>query len=559
MKPQEISNSVLEMVRFYRAHPILAAEDLLNIELAIPQQVVIEDMWNNKFSIVTASRGTGKTFLLACFACLKAMLYPGTRVGLLAPSFRQSKLMFEEVRKMWQASPILREATASKPTFQSDRCVLTFRSVGTTPHSLIEADPLGTGDKIRGARFHVLLVDEFAKVPTDIFDAVIKPMAATSASPMERVKQVKKIKELKALGASDEELEGHLSSNSIIMASSAFFKFNHMYKRIEEYDKFIEQGKKGYSTRTITYKDMPEGFMNDDVIEEARETMPGSLFRMEYLGMWESDSDGVFKATLLEKCNLPAGDTVKLRGDSDKNYVIACDPAKTTDFFSIVIIELGEPNKVVNAMQYSGMRFPKMADKLMEICALYNTTRLVMDSQGGGHSLKDILCDETRYGSNIIIDIEDEEFLGVDGRRILELVNPSPTVNAETNWAALNILEQGKMKFAGPPISGKDAEEEAFENIQEMIHQMMTIVATPMRSGQVHFDVPTGGGHGKQKKDLYSAFIYGAKKVYDLEREQEEEGDIIWSQGIVHERGSSTKSSTSSKDRLTVVPPMATL
>jgi len=557
MNSLEINDSIIEIVDFYRKYPVIAAQELLYIDLPVPQQVVLQDLWNNKFSILTASRGTGKTFILACFACLKAMLYPGTRVGLLAPSFRQAKLIFSEVQKMWQASPILREATTSRPTFQSDRCVLTFRSVGTTPHSLIEADPLGTGDKIRGARFHVLLVDEFAKVPTDIFDAVIKPMAATSASPMERVKQVKRLKELKALGASEEDLEGQLSSNSIIMASSAFFKFNHMYKRIEEYDRFISAGKKGYSTRTITYKDMPDGFMNDDVIDEARETMPGSLFRMEYLGIWESDSDGVFKASLLEKCHLNPGDSVQLKGEKDKTYVVACDPAKTTDFFSIVIFELGEPNKVVNALQYSGMKFPKMADKLMEVCSLYNVSRLVMDSQGGGHAIKDLLCEEARYGSDIIIDINDEEYLNVDGRRLLELVNPTPTLNAETNWAALNILEQGKMKFAGSPLSGKDEEEAAYESIQEMIHQMMTIVATQTRSGNVHFDVPKGGGHGVQKKDLYSAFIYGAKKIYDLEKESEGQDNIIWSQGIVYSRNSSSVSRHSHSS--TVTSPMATL
>lgn len=561
MDTLEVSKRSLDLISIYRENPVIAAQDLLNIELALPQQAVLHDFWENKFTILTAGRGTGKSFMLSCFACLKALLYPGTRIGLLAPSFRQSKLVFSEVQKVWYASPILREATVSKPTFQSDRCVLNFRSVGTTPQSLIEADHLGTGEKIRGARFHVILVDEFAQVPPEIFDAVIKPMAATSSSPMERVKQVKKLKELKSLGATEEDLEGQLRSNSIVMTSSAFYMFNHMYQRKVEYERFIAAGKKGYATRTITFKDMPEGFMNEDVLEEARQTMPSSLFRMEYLAIWESDSDGVFKASLIEKCRLELGNTVKLKGEPEKNYVVACDPAKTTDFFSIVVFELGEVNKVVNAMQFQNLRFPKMADKLMEVCASYNVVRLIMDSQGGGHAIKDLLCDQTRYGTSIIIDIDDEEFLGVEGRRFLQLINPTPTVNAEVNWAAINLLEQGRLKFPGPPISVGEVhekEEKVYETVQVMIRQMLTIVATQTKTGNVHFDVPdSGGGHGKQKKDLYSAFIYGAKKVYDLQKETEDDGPVIWSHGVIHSRDTST--TESSGGRPTYIPSSATL
>jgi len=534
--PAEISSNFSDLLEFYRNNPLVALFELLNVELAVPQQLIFLDMWNNKFVIITAGRGTGKTFLLAAYSSLRGLLYPGTRIGLLAPSFRQAKLTFSEVRKMWYAAPIFREATVGKPTFQSDRCVLEFRAVGTTPNSLIEADPLGTGEKIRGARFHNILVDEFAQVPTEIFDAVIKPMAATSSSPMERVKELEKLKVLRQAGVSEEFLVPFSTSNKIIVSSSAFYKFNHMYRRIVEYEDIIRKGMEGYSTVYMNYLDMPDGFMNEDIIEEAKATMPASLFRMEYLGIWESDSDGVFKASLIDSRTLPAGDTVRLKADPEKEYVIACDPARTSDFFSIVVIELGLKNKVVNAMQFLQMKFPVMAETLMRLCSTYNVVRLVMDSQGGGYAVKDLLAETQRFGNSIIIDIDDEEYFGVEGNRILQLVKPSPTVNAESNWAALNLFEQERLWLPGPPTSGRDDEEEAYEAVRILVSQLLNIVATQTRSGQVHFDVPAGGGHGAQKKDLYSALIYGAKKVYDLERENEEEGSVLWGSGVVFSR-----------------------
>lgn len=547
----DIPNNFLDMVEFYRKNPVIALEDLLNIELAVPQRVIFNSMWDHKFTIITAGRGNGKSFLLAAFASLRGMLFPGTRIGLLAPSFRQSKIMFEEVRRIWFAAPIFKEATSGKPTFQSDRCILNFRAIGTTPPSLIEADPLGTGEKIRGLRMHILLVDEFAQMPEEIFSAVVKPMAATSSSPMERVKLIQRMQILRDRGEIVEDTGG---ANKIIMASSAFYKFNHMYKSIEQYEKFISQGSQDHAVCSVNYLDMPAGFMNDDIIKEARDTMASSLFRMEYLAMWESDSDGVFKASLLESRKLDPGDSVKLEGEAGKEYVIACDPARTSDYCSVIVIELGDRNKVVNAYKYHKYHFPQMADMLMQICGRYNVVRLVVDSQGGGLAIKDLLADSSRYGNNIIIDIDDEEYKMVEGRRILQMFNPSPTTNSDANFATINLLEQGRLWFAGVPLSGKEEEESAFELITELIKQMLNIVLTQTKSGTIHFDVPSGEGHGSQKKDLYSALIYAAHKAYQLRLEREPT-NILWNSGIVVPKGSATRS----EPRPMLVSPHASL
>ena len=446
-----------------------------------------------------------------------------------------SKLMFEEVKTIWNKSSIFREATNGRPTMQSDRCVLTLKNVGGRPHSLIESDPLGTGEKIRGIRMHVLLIDEFAQMPEEIFDAVIKPMAATYSSPMENVRRLEHIRRLKAAGADVTALEGDSSVNKIIVVSSAFYKFNHMYKRIQNYERLIASGKPGYALRNTNYLDMPPGFMNEDIINEAKETMPQSVFRMEYLSVWESDSEGVFKASLLEACRLPFSEenSVKMFSEDDKEYVVGCDPARTTDAFALVIIELGKKNKVVNAYKHTEITFPQMADALVSVCERYNVIRVVIDSQGGGNAIKDLVCDTVKYGNKALIDIDDPNMVGVDGKRILQLVNPSPKFNADANYSTLSLLEHGKMFFPCRPIGGNEAEEGAYEIIDEMISQMRNIVVTETRSGVAHFDVPVGGGHGKQKKDLYSAMIYASNKISEMENEGTLPDKIIWGSGVI--------------------------
>ena len=120
----------LSLIKFYRENPIIATQDLLNVDLADVQQVVMNSYWFKTFVMTVASRGFGKTFMFAVYACLRALLYPGTRIGFLAPTFRQSKFIFAEVDKIYGLSPILQSACAKPPVKASDRCYLQFN--GTT-------------------------------------------------------------------------------------------------------------------------------------------------------------------------------------------------------------------------------------------------------------------------------------------------------------------------------------------------------------------------------------------------------------------------------------------
>ena len=152
-----------------------------------------------------------------------------------------SKNCFGELKKRYEQSPILREACFKKPVVGSDQCYLDIRGTDGFSGSSIQAYPLGSGDKIRGLRGHVILVDEFAQVPEDIFDMVIRPMGATTTSPMENVRRLKSLKEkIKSGFFTQEEYEAEkagMQTNKIVGVTSAYFQFNHVYKRIQKYRK----------------------------------------------------------------------------------------------------------------------------------------------------------------------------------------------------------------------------------------------------------------------------------------------------------------------------------
>ncbi len=521
----ELLQREISLIKFYRENPVLAAEDLLRVELPVPQQLVLNDMWFKNYVVFCAGRGSGKSFLDAVFACLWALLFPGQKVGLLAPSFRQAKMMFAEVDKIWSRSPLLQEATLSRPIKASDRCYLPFKQSGYANPSLIDAIPLGDGNKIRGARYYVIIADEFAQIPATIFNAVIRPMGATVADPMENVKKIAQIDALVKSGKAKRGDFEELGGNKIIMSSSAYFTFNHMYEIIKNYEQMIAEGSPKHAVHTVSYRNMPKGFLDEDNIKNARLNMSGIQFRMEYEAAWEADSAGVFKASLIEECRQLADHTVQLKGEPGKQYVVGVDPARASDGFGICVIELGTVNKVVAAWEFYQMQFPLMANFVMEVCDLFNVVAVHMDAGagGGGLAMKDLLAEESRYQSKRLLDAGDDTTTGLNGRRILHMFNPSPQSTAEAVYATLNLMEKKAMAFPKEPqlmidesASELEEKEVMHETIQKMLRQLMIIEVTQSKSGVAHFDVPAGGGHAAQKKDLYTSYILASKKAYDL-------------------------------------------
>ncbi len=525
----------IELIKFYRQHPVLAAEDLLRVKLAVPQRAVLEDMWFKNYVIFCAGRGCGKSYLDAVFACLWALLNPGQRVGLLAPSFRQAKLMFAEVDKIWNNAPLLQEATTSKPVRASDRCYLNFKKAGYANASAIEAIPLGDGGKIRGARYYCIIADEFAQIPSDIFNSVIRPMGATVADPMENVERIERIERLIKTGKAKREDFEEKAGNKIVMSSSAYFTFNHMHETLRNYEAAVAGGDNKYAVHTVSYRDMPKGFLDEDNIRNARANMSRLQFNMEYEALWEADSAGVFKASLIEQCRKLGTHTVALRGESGKQYILGVDPARAADGFALCMLEMGSPHKVVGAWEFYNQNFPDMADFIIKLCDLFNVVAVHMDAGagGGGLAVKDLLAEEKRYTSRCLLDTEDETTMGLNGRRILHLFHPSPTSNAEAVYASLALMEKGLMAMPKAPqtvltdFQDLDVKEEVFETVQKMLRQLMLIEISQSKNGVAHFDVPAGGGHGTQKKDLYSSYILAAKKAYDLTMHYQETAGIL--------------------------------
>ena len=530
-----------DLIDFYRNNPCIAAYELLGVDLAPIQRIVFEAMWFKAYVVTVAGRGYGKTFLSGVLAALLALLYPGYRVGLISASFRQSKMIFAEVEKLYTKSSILREATVKRPIRGSDTCYLQFKAISGYNGAHIEALPIGAdGAKIRGSRFYCLLIDEFAQVPQKIIETVLAPMSITKLDPMKKVRELERRQALIEAGLASDGDFVEDSVNKMIATSSGFYKFNHMYKRMREYWNQMDEGSPEHAVFQVPYTLLPEGFLDEKNVENSRRVMSDHEFRMEYMAEMVSDSEGFFKASVLEACTLNSGFKVEIVGSSSDKYILGIDPNQGGSAkCGAIIVKLGsDSNKIVRVLELDCKTTQSITMRIQGLCEKYNIVRVFMDKGGGGKAVADLL-EEGYDGKEPIIDRLDKDNRIKKGRHMLELIPFNTSWISDANFATLSLFEDRLLRFPEPPIaSEKDLDHLEYEKVEKLKSQCLNIIVTQTAGGALHFDTPKKG----QNKDLYSALILAGYGIKVLEKELEEDQEpILYSaNGMVRGRDTNT-------------------
>lgn len=115
---------------------------LFGIELHPIQIAILQEFWVRPFPMFIASRGFGKSFLMALYCVLKCTFNPGTKIVVVGAAFRQSKLVFEYMETIWRNSSILRNifnGSEDGPRRDVDRCTMRLGDSWTV------AIPMGDG------------------------------------------------------------------------------------------------------------------------------------------------------------------------------------------------------------------------------------------------------------------------------------------------------------------------------------------------------------------------------------------------------------------------------
>ena len=454
---------------------------LFDLELHPIQVAILQEFWVRSFPMFIASRGFGKSFLLALYAFLKCIFVPGTKIVIVGAAFRQSKVIFEYMETLWRNSPIIRSIFSGNddgPRRDVDRCTM---RLGT---SWAIAIPLGTGEKIRGLRAHIIIADEFASISPDIYETVVSGFAAVSATPIQNVKKEAKKLAMKEAGIWNDDLEvlSQSMGNQALIAGTADYAFKHFASYWKRYKSIIEsKGEKhkleeifkgevpenfnwrDYSIVRIPYELIPKGFMDDKQVARAKATIHTGIYNMEYAACFTEDSDGFFRRSLIESCvtkdtapiiihNDPIVFDAKIVGDPKLKYIYGIDPASEKDNFSIVVLEVHPSHSRIiycwttnrnnfKERQKAGLIsdhdfYAFCARKIRNLMKVFPCERIGMDAQGGGIAIEEALHDPAKLedGEHLIWPIIEDKPKDTDdqqGLHILELVQ-----FAKADWTA---------------------------------------------------------------------------------------------------------------------------
>ena len=363
----------------------------MGIKLFPFQHMSIKAMFETDYFMGVWSRGMSKSFTTAIFAALDAMLNQGVEIGILSKSFRQAKMIFKKIEDI-AAKPeaALFAQCITKKSKSNDEWLL---EIG---RSRIRALPLGDGEKLRGFRFHRIIIDEFLLMPERIYNEVIVPFLSVVENPTPREDlynlETKLIKE----GKMAEEERYVWPNNKLIALSSASYKFEYMYKLYTQFENLIfNQNSTDTAHRTImqfSYDCAPKQLYDQNLLNQAKSTMSQSQFDREFGAVFTDDSSGYFKISKMAECTIPDGEdpSVEVAGEPGAEYLLAFDPSwaesESSDDFAIQIFKINTEKQigtVVHSYALSGANMKDHIRYFSYILQNFNIVMVVGDYAGG--------------------------------------------------------------------------------------------------------------------------------------------------------------------------------
>lgn len=524
-----------EKIEYYRNHIDVFCEEYLGIPLNLYQKVALRAMAKYNFIVLVWSRGLGKTWLSAIYVCCMAILYPNLRIGVIAPSFRQSKMLVEDKidNDLCIRSDALRQEIVDYKN-GTDQIIRKFAN-----NSQIIAIPIGnSGSKIRGGRFSIIIADEYAQMNPNIVQSVIKPMMVAKL-------------DYKVDAQEDEEF----FDMKFIAISSAYFKFNHLYEFFKDTLIQIANGSNKHYASCLDYRvGIDVGLYNESVIEEAKRTYSKLDFDMEYNATFPdlSDDNWINPMDLIACSNLMVMD---LEFDEDYKYIMGLDVARTTgnDNTAIAILKLVPDKKkkvlekhLVYQKVLNGKTFNEQASAIRRILNKFPCDEIHMDTTGLGLGLSDELAKPsidpiTNEIEPPLCDVNNEEHKKdiPDGNFIIHGHKFSLDFNHQLGMSVKQNTQKRLFRLysqeALDRVENPTVEEiMVLDEAEKTRREIMSIEAKP-RGNFLTFDVPRGG-MSEGRKDRWTATGLALLGADNIEKDMFRDKNNIITIGVTGRR-----------------------
>lgn len=380
-------------IAFYRRNPVIAARDLLGIQLFDAQAYMLEQSWNAGHVVWACSRNFGKSFVGSVFIILKAILYEDQAIYIVSSVGDQAKETFNKIEQI---------VTRSGNTASSIRSLLDIAEKETEKNSTNKTgfshNPAGytvkfyngstittlnsKPDSIRGKRATLLFFDEAAFCSDELI-AACEPFTTQDGDFVTDTDK-----------NYNPETQARKAPNQLVYASSQDTMDKVFYKYYKDFAKKMIAGNRDYFVCDMICDVAIHVYMNgepykpllsQDKVDAALKTSREKAMR-EYYNKPSRDGGvnqivkwGTVRRN--ERKYLP-----QLYWDKQYKYVIAFDPARTMDNSIISVMRIyddkengmcGDIINCVNMVDLANAKKYKMdsnrqIDELHELILHYN-------------------------------------------------------------------------------------------------------------------------------------------------------------------------------------------
>lgn len=413
---------------------------MTGFRLYADQRLLIKGWFAKNYSLTVMSRGGSKTWCFSHFCYLYCLFNPNKTIIMIAPNFRSSRKIVENIEKwaLGKNGALLRQCIKPQTTGmlaskKPDVWSIEFRNGARIIALPMSAD----GESLRGYRASVLGIDEGLRIPQSIIDTVLKPFLV--AIPEEETLRRQRIGEredrLIASGKMKPEDKKKWGSDAkMIILSSASYAWEDLFTTYKNYLKKIyaaddatlkkmsdedrkkmEQDQESkaeivkgadiastYLVQQFSYKAIPPERIDTSIREEIESGMYSqSTIEREYEAKFVQDSDGFFKAKTMEDCTLKGSGAPcpEMAGEKEAEYILGIDPnmssSENNDHFAMCVLKIvpkkeGEDSKkvglVVHQYANAGAKLEHHIAYLYYLLRAFNIVYVAVDTSQGDSS-----------------------------------------------------------------------------------------------------------------------------------------------------------------------------
>jgi hypothetical protein len=525
---------------FYRANPHRFAKEYLGVNLFLYQVLLLWAMNKYSFFMYIAARGQGKSYLIAIYCVIRAILYPSSNIVLASGTKGQARLIITE--KIFalknNSKNVEREIKEFKTS--ANECYVVFWN-----GSKITA--VTSGDSARGYRANILIVDEFRLIAKDTIDTILRPFLNVNRTPpyLQNPKYA------------------HLSEeNKEIYISSAWYKNHWIWDSFKSYLNAMMAGKDYFVAVLPWQLSVFHGLLSKKRVEQQRseEDFDQMSWDMEYEALFVGENENAyFKLDDIQKCRtLPKAfypptdrEFVEAKGTRKKLTnmpkqagelrIVSMDIAlmgsskavknDTTAFTLMRLLPQGEEYRrdVVYMESLQGQHSEIQAIRLKQLYYDFEADYVAMDTNGNGLAVFDqctkILYDEARdveYPAWTVINDEvmDDRKMDKNAIPIIYSIKANAEINHKVAVGLRTAFEKKKIRLLINDIEAKEdlIEKKGFlkKTSEEQVYLLKPFVqATALTNELVNLIYVVRSGYikieevGTTTKDRYSSIGYG--------------------------------------------------